>query len=93
MYTYTRQHFKGFEQLPKEFDLEKNDFFQIFANFRDYYDKKCLPERSVEGNAVIKILFEAYKKKGNTIISKMYQGLQKQNGGNTGYVKAKWRRK
>ena len=39
---------------------------------------------------MVEILVEAYKKKSNTTISKIYQGLQKQNGENTGYVKAKW---
>ena len=30
------------------------------------------------------------KKKNRRIVFKIYQGLQKQNGNNTGYIKAKW---
>ena len=52
---------------------------------RGYYDKKIKPE--LEGNAVVEIVVEAYKKKSNTIISKIYQGPHKENGDNTGYVK------
>lgn len=80
---------KGFKELQKEFRLENKDFFR-YLRIRDYYVKRIKLTLSEEVNTVIYIMTEAYNKKNRKIISKIYQGLQKQNGNNTGYIKAKW---
>ena len=57
---------------------------------RDYYDKEIKPELSEEGNEVINVSIKAYKEGSKKVISKLYQGLQKQKGDNTEYIRLKW---
>ena len=50
------------------------------------YDKEIKPGLSEECNEVINVFIQAYKKGSKKVISKLYQGLQKQKGNNTKYI-------
>ena len=72
--------FKSFRELQKEFGLKTKDFFR-YLQIRHYYDKRIKPTLPGEANTVI----ENQRK----IISKIYLGVQKQNGTYTGNISAK----
>ena len=52
------QHFKSFEQLKKEFDLDNGDFFR-YLQLRHFYDTEIKKGLSVEGNEVIGVFTAA----------------------------------
>ena len=83
------QHFKSFEQLKREFNLENDDFFR-YLQIRHFYDSEIKKGLSVESNEIIQVVTGAYKQIPSKIVSKLYRGLQQQHGRNTLYVKSKW---
>ena len=81
--------FKSFEKLKREFDLDNGDLFR-YLQLRHFYETEIRRGVSAEGNEVIEIFTKAYKGTPVKIVSKLYRGLQKQNGRNSLYVKMKW---
>ena len=83
------RHFKSFEQLKREFNLANSDLFR-FLQLRHFYDNEIKKGLSVGGSEVISVLTGAYKTTPSQIVSRLYGGMQQQEGRNTLYVKLKW---
>lgn len=83
--------FKTFEKLKREFGLDNCDLFR-YLQLRHFYETEIKRGISTEGNKVIEVFINAYKCTPVKIVSKLYRGLQKQNGRNSLYVKSKWER-
>lgn len=69
--------------------MENGDLFKC-SQLRHFYDTEIKKGISAEGNEVIEVLAGANNRSPSKIVSKVYSGLQKRNGGNTLYIKFKW---
>lgn len=79
-------NFKSFEKLKTEYNLENTDFFR-YLQLRHFYSLDCASHPELD---LIKVFTDAYKGLPTKTVSKLYKGLQKQNGNSTFYVKSKW---
>ena len=91
MYTPEGKTFKTFEKLKREFGLDNGDLFR-YLQLRHFYETEIKRRVSTEENKVIEVFTNAYECTPVKIVSKLYRGLQKQNGRNSLYVKSKWER-
>uniref|UniRef100_A0A669E9I5 Reverse transcriptase zinc-binding domain-containing protein n=1 Tax=Oreochromis niloticus TaxID=8128 RepID=A0A669E9I5_ORENI len=81
--------FKSFENLQKQFGLEKSDLFRYFQ-LRHFYNTEIRKKLLREGSHIIEIITGAYKKLPPRILTKLYNGLQNLNRNETLYIKQKW---
>ena len=79
---------KNFLNLKREYDLEVNNQFRYFQ-VRDF-EKEIKTDLPQEFNKVIVTMCNAYKNNTGRVISAWYQGLEKNKGTSTLYIRDRW---
>lgn len=79
----------SFQNLQENYNLDHKDFY-MYLQVRDFYHKVIKPDLPGETNKLTEILDNAYKNKGEKVLSKLYQALVFNRKNSTLYIRDKW---
>lgn len=82
---------KDFENLRKEYCLEKSDFYR-YLQVRNHFEHNSRNKTDFN-DPILRIFISAYQNDSNKgAISRFYKGLMTKKSHTTEYIKAKWER-